>query len=521
MTGGSDMKYLFLLFFLSALSLCAEPAWTGDSEKTLYFSSDSRHCNQLETLAEFDLTRLRGKTLTFHGSVKLNGVSKPPRADLGAKFMFIIKKKHGTVYPGCRNLNGTTDWRPIRFSCLIPPDAEKGTLVCGIQQSTGTVQFRNLSMNVEDLYPAPVLLPDNFRCEYSQSEKQRPVQRGFMTPFAQHITQQDLRDMADLGANLIRWQLTAPDKTANDPAAYRDWLDNQLKRLKNFLPECERLGLSVIIDMHAPPGKRLGKAALLGTAGAEAAAAYGNSALHKLAVDDTCYHLFLESWEKIAELFRNEKSVLGYDLINEPVQLYRTKRDYLAIQYEAAKIIRSLDPEKPIFVESNDWCSPASFVYLHPLPLKNIIYQVHMYDPGAYTHQGLAASPAGPLKHYPGIINGVRYDKNHLRQVLAPVVDFQKKYGAKILVGEFSATRWSPGAERYLADLTELFEEFGWDWTYHAFRESDAWDAEIASTKPERIMDHRKRIEARNNPAASARLDILKKAFLKNRRKTR
>lgn len=513
------MKFLFSLLFLSTLSLCAGPAWTGTPGKTLHFSSDNRHCSQLKTLAVFDLKPLRGKTLTFHGTVKLEGVSKPPRADLGAKFMFIINKEQGTIYPGCRNLNGTIDWTPVRFSCLIPPDAEKGTLVCGIQQSIGTVLFRDLFMNVENFYPAPAPLPDNFRCDYSESERRRPMQRGFMTPFAQNITRQDLRDMARLGANLIRWQLTAPDKTANDPAAYRDWLDNQLKRLKNFLPECEQLGLSVIIDMHAPPGKRFGKTALPGTAGAEAAAAYGNNALHKLAEDDACYHLFLESWEKIAIMFRSEKSVLGYDLINEPVQLYQAKRDYLAIQYEAAKIIRRQDPEKPVFVESNDWCSPASFVYLHPLPLKNIIYQVHMYDPGAYTHQGLATSPSGTLKRYPGIINGIHYNKDQLRRTLAPVVNFQKKYGAKILVGEFSATRWSPGAERYLADLTELFEEFGWDWTYHAFRESDAWDAEIASTGPKRIMDHRKRIEARNNPTASARLDVLKKAFLKNREK--
>lgn len=26
--------------------------------------------------------------------------------------------------------------------------------------------------------------------------------------------------------------------------------------------------------------------------------------------------------------------------------------------------------------------------------------------------------------------------------------------------------------------MTELMEEFGWSWTYHAFRESDMWSVE-------------------------------------------
>lgn len=30
----------------------------------------------------------------------------------------------------------------------------------------------------------------------------------------------------------------------------------------------------------------------------------------------------------------------------------------------------------------------------------------------------------------------------------------------------------------YLSDCIELFEEYGWDRTYHAFRESPIWDIE-------------------------------------------
>jgi hypothetical protein len=47
-----------------------------------------------------------------------------------------------------------------------------------------------------------------------------------------------------------------------------------------------------------------------------------------------------------------------------------------------------------------------------------------------------------------------------------------------IYVGEFSAIRWAPGAADYIRDLIELFEEYGWSWTYHAFAEWHGWDTE-------------------------------------------
>jgi hypothetical protein len=66
---------------------------------------------------------------------------------------------------------------------------------------------------------------------------------------------------------------------------------------------------------------------------------------------------------------------------------------------------------------------------------------------------------------------------------LEPVREFQRAYNVHIYAGEFSAIRWAPGdsAYRYLKDVIELFEEYGWDWTYHAYREWDGWSVEHGS----------------------------------------
>ena len=47
-----------------------------------------------------------------------------------------------------------------------------------------------------------------------------------------------------------------------------------------------------------------------------------------------------------------------------------------------------------------------------------------------------------------------------------------------MFVGEFSAIAWAPNAEGYIRDCISIFEELGWDWTYHAFREFDGWSVE-------------------------------------------
>eukprot|EP00831_Metopus_contortus_P072841 TRINITY_DN66439_c0_g1_i1.p1 TRINITY_DN66439_c0_g1~~TRINITY_DN66439_c0_g1_i1.p1 ORF type:complete len:523 (-),score=80.77 TRINITY_DN66439_c0_g1_i1:56-1624(-) len=231
------------------------------------------------------------------------------------------------------------------------------------------------------------------------------------------------------------------------------------------MADAKRLGIKVIIDMHSPPGGR-----------------YPN---RNLAM---CYEMqytneFVKVWERIATHFKGHPALWGFDLINEPVQNMPAETDYLTLQFMAAKAIRTIDPEVPIIIASNLWNAPETYSYLSPLPLKNIIYQVHMYIPGSYTHQnvfntwGVDSTPTAPLT-YPGIIESSKYDRETLRKRLKPVIDFQKKYGTRMYVGEFSAIRWAPGAANYLDDCISLFEEYQWDWSYHSYREWHGWSVE-------------------------------------------
>jgi hypothetical protein len=62
--------------------------------------------------------------------------------------------------------------------------------------------------------------------------------------------------------------------------------------------------------------------------------------------------------------------------------------------------------------------------------------------------------------------------------MLAPVRKFEKKYGARIFVGEFSAVAYAKGCDKWIADTASILNEYGWDWCYHAFREWPGWSVE-------------------------------------------
>jgi len=272
-------------------------------------------------------------------------------------------------------------------------------------------------------------------------------------------------------------------------------LEGELKKLDSLLPLCQRLGIYVVVDLHSPPGGTV-------ISGGYVAADGGFFS------DKACQNKFVEIWKKIAARYRDRPAIWGYDLVNEPVEgeLGAGCVDWQELAEKAAAAIREIDKERTIIVEPAPWGGPEGLDMFEPLHTSNVVYSVHMYLPHAFTHQGVYS--AGTEYRYPGNISGVYWDKAKLEQALRPVVNFQKRYGVQIYIGEFSAIRWAPdnSAERYLGDLIAIFEDRGWDWSYHAFREWSGWSVEHSSN----------RNETERSPTPTARQKILQSWLKKN-----
>ena len=472
------------------------------------------HCE-----APLDLSGLLGDGLGLVLTIRVRaeGVTKPAHDWNGVKFMLRYESAETgkTHYPGASAPIGTYGWRTVtnRVNILtspIDPVGGRATLVLGLQESTGRVEFDldSLTLATEDVGVSPVNagwivhyppdtamnrglgLPDG---EISQdqlpgapkpqfiaaAQRRQPV-RGCMLPHRDPVTEDDIETLHRWGATLVRYQISRNWSAVDDNQdldEYAAWVDSRLDNLMDVLAWCAARGMKVCVDLHSPPGgKRAGDRAM------------------NMFFEEKFANAFVETWRRIATrcavcapALQSAGPLYGYDLVNEPIQRVPAPFSYWELQRRAAEAIREIDPDAAIVVESNLGSVAESYRYLSPLAMDNVIYQVHLYKPYEYTHQGVWGNPReldGRPLVWPDPARG--WTTDHLRKVLAPVRAFQEKHRARIYVGEFSAVSWAPGAENYLRDCIALFDEYGWDWTYHAFREWGAWSVEHEAIEPGR-----------------------------------
>lgn len=439
-----------------------------------------------------DMTPYRGKTVTFLVKYRSIGVSRPPEAYNGIKFMLKYKPSPESDFrwPGGNGMYGDSDgWQWTSFSETFPAGATSGTLIMGLQNSHGRVEFDLSTLQAGTLFTPEQRVNLDWKVRYPAEIAGHCRLRGVMSPGT--IRYEDIRTLKEWNVNLIRAQLSrnwGKVGTELDLEEYDRWLNGKLDDLERAMDWAKEAGIKFVIDLHCLPGGR-----------------NLNSNMRMFAEKKYGDH-FIEVWKRIASRFKDHPQLYAYDLVNEPLQSVPAPEeyDYWNLQRRAAEAVRKIDGRTPIMIESNMADKPETFAYLSPLAMDNIIYKVHMYAPHSFTHQRLAGE--GPVVTYPGRIDGEMWDRERIRRELKPVIEFQKRHNCKIYVGEFSAIAWAPGAEKYLNDCIEVFEELGWDWSYHAFREWNGWSLEHEGDNPQTMK-----------PAGTTpRREVLLKYFKRN-----
>ncbi|HBC88666.1 MAG TPA: hypothetical protein DCZ94_17110 [Lentisphaeria bacterium] len=403
-----------------------------------------------------DVDKIRGATLNISTRIRGEDISPKPKPYNGGKIMLKVVTESESIYPQARPIkDGTFGWTDASIAVAIPESVKSVTLTIGLEKVSGKIWFENVKVQV-------VETPANIAATVP---REGPVFKGHPLPRlrgAMVRTETSEEDLKILGgkwnANLIRWQLGALKykTTGLNTPDFDKILDDEIARLDALLPVCRKYGMYVVVDMHS-----LAMETFSSTANQD-----------KL----------VEVWKKLAAHYKGNPVVWGYDIVNEP-RLSNWKEGTLLwndLAERVSKEIRKVDPDTPIIIEPEMLGVPAGFETLRPVSVPNVIYSVHMYNPGQFTHNRVY-DPKQPSYTYPGMIDGKMWDKAELERNLKPVIDFQKKYGVHIYVGEFSAIRWSPGADKYLSDLIDIFEKYDWDWSYHAFREFHGWSLEHGS----------------------------------------
>jgi endoglucanase len=160
--------------------------------------------------------------------------------------------------------------------------------------------------------------------------------------FETYTAEADLRFVRELGLNSLR----IPINFRRFATASGDFASSiAVRELDRVVAIAERLGLLVIFDLHSAPG---GQNPDWHCDNATGKSEFWTNPDHRQKVT--------ECWEQLATRYRDNTTVAGYDLINEPCYFDDALNAVLVDFYATCIVaIRRIDPHHVIFVEGNTY----------------------------------------------------------------------------------------------------------------------------------------------------------------------
>lgn len=175
-------------------------------------------------------------------------------------------------------------------------------------------------------------------------------------PFMPHHARRDFFEVRRLGFNLIRFNLTYQWFTENPDQGWA-WLDQQVAWAKEA-------GVYLDINMHYVPGQDI----------------------WTVSTDPESQAQTADLWRMLADRYKDETIIAGYDLMNEPFNLEpAVYQSYMQMVVDA---IREVDSNHLIIVEVIPGNNPQ-FVTVED---DNVMYDFHHYQPGNLTHENTMGS---------------------------------------------------------------------------------------------------------------------------------
>lgn len=191
--------------------------------------------------------------------------------------------------------------------------------------------------------------------------------RFWQTYQENYITQEDIRFIRQSGFNSVRVPFSYRLFVS---AAGSPKLEGEGYRLlDDVVAWCKKENLFVILDMHAAPG---------GQTGDNIDDSWGYPYLFESAESQ---ELTVNIWQKIATRYRNEPTIIGYDLLNEPIAHYfdsATLNPKLEPLYRKIVAgIRKVDKNHLIFLGGAQWSN--NFKVFGPPFGDKLVYTFHKY----------------------------------------------------------------------------------------------------------------------------------------------
>jgi aryl-phospho-beta-D-glucosidase BglC (GH1 family) len=256
---------------------------------------------------------------------------------------------------------------------------------------------------------------------------------------ANYITNADIKYLRSTGMNSIRipfhYKLFTDEDYLGGKGEARGFAI-----MDSLIKWCAAENLYVILDMHAAPG---------GQTGDNIDDSYGYPFLFTSQDDQD---LICSIWTRIADHYKNNRTVMGYDLFNEPIPHYMDTASHNPLLEPLLKkitaAIRTKDKNHIIFLEGAQWASNFS-AFGKPFDDK-LVYQFHKY---------WTPATADVIKSY---------------------VLFRDQYNVPIYCGETGEND-----DEWITSFRKVLEQFDIGWHFWPYKKMDNTRGIVSFPKPE------------------------------------
>ncbi len=304
------------------------------------------------------------------------------------------------------------------------------------------------------------LVPEGYMFKFKSVNSPRLINEAFLELFGPeetkifwqkfqdtYITAADIHFLKASGMNSIRIPFNYRIFT-NENYCGQNNPNRGFELLDKVIGWCKKEGIYVILDMHCAPGGQTGDNI---DDGSGYPFLFKSKAMQQLTAD---------IWKRIADHYKNETAVMGYDLLNEPIATYFNKDEfnpYLEPVFkQITAAIRTVDKNHILFLGGAQWDSNFS-VFGPPFDSK-LVYTFHKYwtDP--------------------------------VQKVIQDYVDFRDKYNVPIYCGETGENK-----DEWVKDFRELLEKNDIGWTYWPYKKLDNTSGIVTFSVPanyDKLIDY-------------------------------
>ncbi|PZQ87620.1 MAG: endoglucanase [Leifsonia xyli] len=159
------------------------------------------------------------------------------------------------------------------------------------------------------------------------------------------ITEADIREIAGLGFDHVRLPINARGVMDDDGA----WREEGFALIERAVAWSEAHGLRILLDLHGAPGGQTGTNIDDSPNGRP-----------ELFENPRFRAQTIALWEELARRYRDRESVLGYDLLNEPLPnewQHRYADELVELYRELTSAIRAIDDRHLLVYEGSHWAT--------------------------------------------------------------------------------------------------------------------------------------------------------------------